>query len=190
MTEASKAKLSAGKASRLTEAAEALVEAATLEADGATNKEVVAALESLKTSFDNKLNTVIQKIDSSNENLDAKINSLNQHLGAIKMMMEEEHKQTRLHRALEYVKLSSFTYLDRNGGQGESYFLAKNALMCFSLGHAYMLPHGSVGEYIDDDVAKSEQAFRNKFSEQMKELINRDPRLVKGENGVWTMYYS
>ena len=64
----------------LTAAAEALIEAASLEADAVTQKQLVANLESLKTSFDSNLNKVAQKIDSSNVNFDAKINMLNQHL--------------------------------------------------------------------------------------------------------------
>ena len=187
---------------RLTKAAEALVEAATLDAGTVTNKEVVVALESLKTSFDNKFNTVVQKIDSSNENFDAKINSLNQHLESVKTdirlmkeMMEEENKQTRLHRAREYVELSSFTYYVGSYGK-ESKDLAKRALMWFSIDNGINLPNGAMRQNVDyygankDEVAKSKQAFRDNFSKQMKELINRDPRLVKGENGVWTMYYS
>ena len=72
------------KKPRLAEAAEALIEAASLEADAVTQKQLVANLESLKTSSDSNLNKVVQKMDSSNENFDAKINTLNQHLVDVK----------------------------------------------------------------------------------------------------------
>ena len=60
------------------------MEAATLESGTAGNKAVVAGLESLTASFDSNLNTVVQKIITSNENFDGKINSLNQHLASVK----------------------------------------------------------------------------------------------------------
>ena len=152
--------------SRLAEAAEALAEAATLEADTITNKEVVAAIESLKTSFD------------------AKINLLKSDISSMKAIMEEEQKQTRLYRARECVNLSSFIYY-ADGYKKESKDLAKEVLMWFSLGYGYNLPNGRMSYY-----EENHQAFRDKFSNQVKALIGRDPRLVKNENGVWTMYYS
>ena len=61
-------------------AAEALAEAASLEADSMTQKQLVQNLDSMKKSFDNNLNRVVQSVNASNENFDAKINTLNQHV--------------------------------------------------------------------------------------------------------------
>ncbi|KAL7547690.1 hypothetical protein ACHAWF_010991 [Thalassiosira exigua] len=69
---------------RLAAAAEALIEAASLEADAMTQKQLVANLDSLKSSFDQNLNRVVQTVQSSNENFDAKINTLNQHVASMK----------------------------------------------------------------------------------------------------------
>jgi hypothetical protein len=64
------------KKNRLAEAAEALIEAASLETDSMTQKKLTANLDSLKSSFADNLNIVVQKLQSSNENFDAKINTL------------------------------------------------------------------------------------------------------------------
>jgi hypothetical protein len=63
--------MSEHKKTRLAAAAEALIEAASLEADAFTNKKLAENLESLKSSFDGNLNKVVQKLDSSNENFDS-----------------------------------------------------------------------------------------------------------------------
>jgi len=95
----------------LAAAADALVEAASLEADSMTQKELAQNVDSLKESFDNNLNRVVQTMKSSNENFDAKMNTLNQHvkdeigalkdeITAVKMLLEEEKKQKTLERTL------------------------------------------------------------------------------------------
>ncbi len=61
------------KKNRLTEAAGALIEAARLETDSMTQKKLTANLNSLKSSFADNLNIVVQKMQLSNENFDAKI---------------------------------------------------------------------------------------------------------------------
>ena len=71
---------SPSKQTRLAAAAEALVEAASLEVDAATKKKLVDGLDALKSSLDGNLNRVVQKMQSSNEDFDAKINSLSQHV--------------------------------------------------------------------------------------------------------------
>ena len=68
----------------LAAAAEALAEAASLEAESMTQKELAQNLDSLKASFDSNLNRVVQSVKSSNENFDAKINTLNQHVAGVK----------------------------------------------------------------------------------------------------------
>ena len=53
--------------------AEALIEAASLESDALIQKQLANNLDSLKSSFDVNLNKVVQKIQSSNENFDARV---------------------------------------------------------------------------------------------------------------------
>jgi len=97
--------------------AEALIEAASLESDALTQKQLANNLDSLKSSFDVNLNKVVQKIQSSNENFDAKMDTLQQHvnlvkceIGALNVMMVEESKQKTLERALLLTDLNSFDY--------------------------------------------------------------------------------
>jgi hypothetical protein len=66
----------ATKKSELAEAAEALIEAASL-ADAMTQKKLTVNLDSLKSSFDDYLNRMVNKMQSSNENFGAKMNTLN-----------------------------------------------------------------------------------------------------------------
>ena len=61
------------KKPKLAAAAEALIEAASLETDAMIQKRLAANLDSLKSSFDNNLSKMVQKVQSSNENFDAKI---------------------------------------------------------------------------------------------------------------------
>ena len=49
-----------------------------------TQKQLAQNLDSLKASFDSNLNRVVQSVKSSNENFDAKINTLNQHVAGVK----------------------------------------------------------------------------------------------------------
>ena len=186
----------------LTAAAEALIEAASLEADAVTQKQLVANLESLKTSFDSNLNMVAQKIDSSNVNFDAKINMLNQHfvdvksdIGTLKSLMEEELKQKTLERARDLTEFDSFYYYNSGSGYGEkrdSSDLAKRALGSFMLGYGMNLPKDGRMN-MDEFGAPSEQSkkdFRDKFTQQMKDLIKREPRVVQNSDGTWAIHYS
>ena len=129
------------KKNRLAEAAEALIEAASLETDSMTQKKLTANLDSLKSSFADNLNIVVQKLQSSNENFDAKINTLNQHvhdlkieMGALKKIMENQTKQKTLKGALTLLDLNSFTYFECSNNyanQKNSSELAKTAIRSF-----------------------------------------------------------
>ena len=110
---------SPSKQTRLAAAAEALVDAVSLEVDAATKKNLVGGLDALKSSLDENLNRVVQKMQSSNEDFDAKINSLSQHVdgakaevsairndvATIKSLLEEDRKQKILTRAFESIDI-------------------------------------------------------------------------------------
>ena len=155
-----------GAKSRLTEAAEALVEAATLEAGAITNKEVVTAIESLKTTFQCMANSFNKDLVTVRND----IASLKSDIRSMKAMMKEELKQARLQRAREFVDLSSFTYYDDDGVDGysghETKDLAMKALVRFSLGQGMTLPNGRMHRdaHFYHNVEESQRSFREKFS--------------------------
>ena len=180
----------------LAAAAEALVEAASLEADSMTQKQLVQNLDSLKTSFDNNLNRVVQSVKSSNENFDAKINTLNQHVTGVKeeiivlkTLLEEEKKQKTLERALSLTEIKSFDYFpDRYQNAFSTELLAKTVIKRFLIGYGYNLPSSySTKKYGNE----AEQAdFRQKFKAQIEALIMREPRMVQNADGNFSIFYS
>ena len=186
---------------RLASAAEALVEAASLEADAMTQKQLAQNLDSLNASFDGNLNRVVQTMKSSNENFDAKINSLNQHvtgvkneISALKSLLEEETKQKTLERALGLTGVDSFTYYTKHPhgyGYGyeekESEERAKLAIRYFMLGYGLIITTETL-HASEEETGK--EAFRKKFKEQIKKLIKREPRMNHQDDGNFTIYYS
>ena len=197
------------KHSKLAAAAEALIEAASLESDAITQKQLANHLESLKLSFDSNLNKVVQKMQSSNENFDAKINMLQQHvnlvkceIGALKVIMEEECKQKTLERALTLTDLDSFDYYDKsynNSAKKNSSELAKSTIKWFMVGYGSNLPNlvTLTNEYNLNSNYKSAtekevliKAFVDRFAKQIKVLIKREPRVVKNDNnGTYAIFY-
>jgi archaellum component FlaC len=198
---------------RLAAAAEALIEAASLEADAMTKKALIQSLDSLKASFDGNLNKVVQTVKSSDENFDAKINTLTQHVKNFdakintlthhvenldaKINSTEATKMKVLETALSLslTDVHSFLYYDYGrqaqsgeyGRQAQSGELAKRAIKYFMLGYGMNLPSGySLDGYGDRDGL----AFREKFKQQIKALIRREPRLEKNNDGNFTIYYS
>ena len=181
---------------KLAAAAEALVEAASLEADSMTQKQLVQNLDSLKASFDNNLNRVVQSVKSSNENFDAKINTLNQHVTgvkeeiiALKTLLEEEKKQKALERALTMTDLESFNYYD-NGRTLNTEQLAKTTIKWFMLGYGFTFSshHRMVGYGVG--YGQTAEDFRKKFKAQIKTLIQREPRMVQQDDNNFVIYYS
>lgn len=81
-----------------------------------------------------------------NENFDAKMNTLRQHvnlvkceIGALKVIMEKEFKQKTLDRALALIDLKSFVYYDNsqsyNVAKKNSSELAKTVIKWFMVGY-------------------------------------------------------
>ena len=176
------------KKPRLAAAAEALIEAASLEVGSVTQKQLAQNLDSLKASFDSNLNKVVQTMKSSNENFDAKINTLNQHvasvkseIGALKALLEKDFKRKILMDAMQLTHLvGEFQYRDEYGHPRESSDLAKKVLARFLCGSGANLPA---------KVCDNQKAFREKFVKQIKDLIQRDPRLRENTDGSYTIFY-
>ena len=177
------------KQARLTAAAEALVEAASLETNALTQK-------GLEASLNSNLNRVVQTMKSSNENFDAKINTVNQHLadvkseiGGLKALLEQERKDKRIERAQKLTHVGSFDYYLDIYSSRKSSDLAKEVLEWFLLGYGYNLPDGTMQSGYNIDKETSKKAFRDKFKKQIKDLIGREPRLVKKEDGSYSIFY-
>jgi len=185
------------KESRLSNAAEALVEAALLDAGTASQKELASKLEALQISFDNKMNTMIQTQKASDLNFDKKINTLNQHLVDLKKDMstmsssiQEENKQKTLERALSMTDLQSFQYYIHHV-EKNSTDLAKLVIRWYMLGdYGYYLPKASLAETCGEATDEEAKAFRDKFKAQIKTLIKREPRLKKESDGRFAIFYS
>ena len=201
------------KNAKLAEAANALIEAASLEADAMTQKKLTANLDSLKLSFADSLNRVVNKMQSSNENFDAKMNTLNQHVSnlslhvlniridilALKTTLEDEKKQKTFERALGLTDLNSFAYFEHknrsyHGEEKNSSELAKVVIKWFMLGYGYNLSSSATVErYYKNGNTTEEEAlnkiFIDKFAAQIKILIKREPRLEKKETGIYTIFY-
>jgi hypothetical protein len=150
---------------RLTAAAEALIEAARLEADAAVKSE---------------LNTLTRHAaDVKSE------------LTALKSLMAEEYRQTHLQRALTLTDSGAFRYVDMcahpdNRGRDSSK-LAADIIKSFLRGYGYNLPAGArIRGKPGEDYGKM---FRDKITRQIKDLTQREPRVVQDSNG-WIIYYS
>ena len=148
------------------------------------------ALESLRKSFDCKLNTLIQTQKASDQNFDDKINTLNQHLVDLKKDIQEENKQKTLERALALTDLESFQYYEDPGTLKYSVNLAKDVIKWFMLDHGYFLPKASLARTQRIATDEETNEFRDKFKAQIKVLIKREPRLVKNPNGGFGIHYS
>ena len=156
----------------LAAAAEALIEAASQEADAMTQTKLALALDSLKISFESNQNAVVQAVRSSNEkfdNFDAKINTLNQHvasvkseIGALKTLLEDEKKQKTLERGLGLTHLYSFDYYE-DGRTKDSSEFAKNALECFLLEQGLNLPRASLTDNWFSPLSEKVAAYKSKF---------------------------
>ena len=171
------------KQARLTAAAEALLEAASLETNVLTQKGLDASLKSSNENFDAKINTVNQHL----ADVKSEMGVLQTEIRAMKKVLQDERRDKRIERALQLTDLESFDYHECVGYTKKSSDLAKDVLEWFLLGYGYNLPDGTMQQYPSDYEA-SKKAFREKFTKQIKDLIGREPRLEENK-GVYSIYY-
>mmetsp|Transcript_3144 Transcript_3144/g.4187 ORF Transcript_3144/g.4187 Transcript_3144/m.4187 type:complete len:201 (-) Transcript_3144:63-665(-) len=194
------------KNQRIMKAAEALVQAASMEVDSVTQQKLSSNLDELKNSFDSKLNTVSQSMKASGENFDSKINTVNQHLTSLnqnltslKSEMEEvkdllakqEKRQKLEHIISSGTGFFCFDYYD--GGintRKSSNSLVKEILNNFALGFGYNLPPSAGTESGYHSINKTNAAFRTKLVSQLEKLIGHKPRLVDNGDGKYAVYYN
>ena len=133
-----------------------------------------------------------------------KINTLNQHvvgvktemaamkseISVIKQIQQDERKDKRIERALKLVHLESFAYYDGNSRK-QSSDLAKSTLEWFLYGQGRFIDGLTMDNYWNNQTKKesSEQAFRDKFKDQIKALIGKKPRVVNDSTGKWAIFY-
>lgn len=111
-------------------------------------------------------------------------------IAAIKSLLEEDGKLKTLDRAMQLVKVGSFPCCYMTGGtrcNANSSDYAKSAIESFLLDRGYILPMNRFRFGIDSEVNRV--AFRDRFTQQVKELIKREPRMVKDAGGNFTMYF-
>lgn len=180
-------------------------------------EEVKTLLGEDKKSFANNMNRIVQTMESSNENFDAKVNTLSQHvvdvkaeigilrsnMEEVKALLEYDKKQKTLERALGMTEVNSFNYytgytedivgLVTGYGKKEenSSDLVKSVLKWFQLDYGYTLPaNASMKQGIQkEEVEESTKAFRGQIKGQIEILIKREPRLVQKDNGRWAIFY-
>ena len=192
------------KNAKLAAAAEAVVEAASMEIDTMTQKKLALNLDALKSSFDSNINKLVLTVKSSNENFDSKMNTLNQQIAgvqnqlaelkgeisALKSLQGNANQRKLLEQALDFTDLESFPYFNNYGVEFNTETLAETVIKCFILGYGHVISKHYRTKQITTKGEDSNEAFRQKFKEQIKRLIRREPRMVRKENGDYFIYYS
>jgi len=182
------------KEDRLALAAAALVEAASLEVDSVTQKQLSINLEALKGSFETELSTLTKSVKASNEKFEDKINTVNQKLTSLcsavektNTLLEAQTKLKRIELAITRTAFGSFVYYDcDNSRHQNSSVLVKTILDCFILGLGCSLPADC---YLNHPCTNANKAlFREETVKQVKTLIGRKPRLVDKGNGNFSIF--
>ena len=117
-------------------------------------------------------------------------------ISAMKKMQKDETKDKRIERALKLglVHVGSFTYFEvEEDGEYERFsdVVAQSALEWFLLGRGRYIDGMTLENCYNRDQTKkdaSAQAFRDKFKDQIKALIGKEPRVEKF-NGKWVIFY-
>ena len=100
--------------------------------------------------------------------------------------MEDDRKHKTLERALALTDLNSFYYYDNTGaGKKNSSDLAKTVLGWFMLGRTMTLRHEPTLTKVIDLQSKSVE----EFAKMIRELIKKEPRLLKRDDGMYSISY-
>jgi len=202
----------------LAAAAEALIKAATRskDVDSITHRQLSITLEGLTASFSSGLNNVNQTLAASNSDFDGKINTTKQHLSDLKrevsdlkeaavkvatllatqtIVLLEQQKQQRLFWAQANTKLGSFKYyVEQSYNTVDSSALVADIISWFIRGYGRNLDSScsitdSSYNRNSNKAAEGQEAFRVQLKKQIKDLIGREPRLTKGTDGTYALYY-
>ena len=176
-----------------------VVEAASLEVDSITQKQLALSLDSLKDSFDSKIDEVSKQMQSATDKLDTKLKALTNHfsqvndkvmkvsqdLVLVKSELEKLNKMKRLELALSMTDSQSFEYIEIPYMDREtSSTLVKSILQYFFQGYGYRVSKSYRINLSDTDGSK----FRQNLMNQVEHLIGHKPRLVEDDDGTWTIF--
>lgn len=201
-----RSEMARAKSERISAAAEELVRAAGIEVDSssphhrASSQKLLATnLASLKESFDSKLDSISEIVDSSNKKFDAKIDVVNKNIADLKEVVEEkieslnetlqEHQKIQtLQWAIENTEYGSFDYYtEKRGEKKSSKDLVKTILFRFRRGCGCYIEYGRTKE----SEPSTEKDFRDKLFNQVLQLTGVRPRLEKKEkDGRYCIYFS
>eukprot|EP00592_Proboscia_alata_P002718 CAMPEP_0194370292 /NCGR_PEP_ID=MMETSP0174-20130528/18565_1 /TAXON_ID=216777 /ORGANISM="Proboscia alata, Strain PI-D3" /LENGTH=200 /DNA_ID=CAMNT_0039147643 /DNA_START=112 /DNA_END=711 /DNA_ORIENTATION=+ len=194
---------------RLAIAAEELVKAASMEVDSVTQLKLSSNLESLKESFDSKLNNVNQVVKTLSDKFDVGINKLDQNQGDIKNLLEKQNiimtkqnKISNLQWAYAHCEMGAFQYKEidnRNNSAKSSTELARKVISSFMTDKGMFVDDNNVSASFDcsysqskkEELEKSRQAFRDSLKVHISKLIGKEPRVAKfgdsnnGEYAIW-----
>lgn len=161
-----------------------------------TNSRLVAATEALieaASSEDQK--EVIVRLDSLNEHvagLKSEMVAMKSEISAMKQFQQDERKDKRIERAMKLVHLESFQYYD-DYSKEQSSDLAKTVLEWFLLGQGMFIDGLTMEDVRWNNQAEkdaSAQAFRDKFKNQIKSLIGKEPNVFKKDDGRYVIHYA
>ncbi|GFH57016.1 predicted protein [Chaetoceros tenuissimus] len=191
---------------KLSPAAEALMEVATLKVNLLTQKKLTNEMEEFnrnlaKLSLDMGKNTdnleelkeIVEQQSSEISKVSDNINTVNRNLNGIKKIMEQQLEQQlkvqKLSSAIANAHIASFeySYVDKSNviQRSNSKELVQGILLKFMNGLGHFIPSTF---YISSNRNKEE--FRAELKAQVNVLIGREPRLVQESNGRYYIYYS
>ncbi|KAL3758986.1 hypothetical protein ACHAWU_003057 [Discostella pseudostelligera] len=158
-------------------------------------KEVSAGLAALKLSNDTKLNTLNQSISNLKE-------EVVKHNSAVINAISIQSKDQKLQWAISNVGINAFEYFDKKDSSGgysskKSTKLAQEVLLAFRKGDSWYIDNLSMTWYTDrydhsvdaKVIEDGEKQFREKFSNQIHELIGQKPRVALTDNR-YAIFYS
>lgn len=188
-------------ASKLTEAAEALVQAAVAETEAsslALGREVVDSIQNiskdvdaLKTATDNKSNMIVQHLADLKTAVASVKTAVDLQSDVIKLQIQAIEAQTKLHRidmALRDVASLpglNFDYYKAGDGFCQSINLCKNILRSFYKGCGYFIEgmYISTGRPHETDP----KDFQEKLSNHLETLLGKRPKIgvSDGKQAIW-----
>jgi hypothetical protein len=171
---------------KMREAADQLVKVALDEAT--IIKPIVSLREGLDSGFhsQNKVLTSILKDVENMKSIVQSIETLKSGVGDLKVQSVLQSKQRSLEWGLSNCSLNSFDYYNINQQLCKSSDLAQSTLLHFRRGNGAYINNGHTEKYRQDD--ETHRKFREKFQQQLHELLGTKPRLSQAENG-WAIYY-
>lgn len=187
---------------KLSLAAEALVEAATLEVDSLTQKKLANEMKEFNKNLTNlsldmekntgrfdELKKIVEKQSSEISKVHDNINTVNHNLNGIKNIMEQQLKIQKLSNAIANAHVGSFEYKNGYSSTNSKEYVQK-VLQSFVNGFGLYIPNTFyIGSGYGTNEKETEE-FRAQLKSQVKTLIGREPRLVKESNGQYAIYYS